>query len=174
MLVFGLANLIADGGFSSALVQAPELDEVDVRFAFTCQLALGALLTLVCALLAEPVSVFLHDPGIEGVVRATSFVFLIQALGQSSAALLKRRLAFRALQTAQVASSIVGYALIGIVAAWLGAGVWSLVAAQVGSSLLFTVLILFQAPHSMKPYFGPPRWNQDNRPKHPKLWHQQP
>jgi glycosyltransferase involved in cell wall biosynthesis/O-antigen/teichoic acid export membrane protein len=117
------------------------------------------LLTLVCALLAEPVSVFLHDPGIEGVVRATSFVFLIQALGQSSAALLKRRLAFRALQTAQVASSIVGYALIGIVAAWLGAGVWSLVAAQVGSSLLFTVLILFQAPHSMKPYFGPPRWH---------------
>ena len=77
MLVFGLANLIADGGFSSALVQAPELDEVDVRFAFTCQLALGALLTLVCALLAEPVSVFLHDPGIEGVVRATSFVFLL-------------------------------------------------------------------------------------------------
>jgi len=159
MLVFGLANLLADGGFSSALVQAPELDKADIRFAFTCQLALGALLTIVCNLIAQPVSVLLRDPGIESVVRATSAIFLIQAIGQTSAALLKRRLAFQAVQTTQVVSSIVGYALIGIVAAWLGAGVWSLVAAQVGGSLLFTVLILFQAPYSMKPYFGQPRWH---------------
>lgn len=158
-LVIGLANLLADGGFGSALVQAQELTEEDVRFAFTCQLALGALLTLVCALIAQPVAVFLHDPGIALVVRATSIVFSIQALGQVSSALLRRRLAFRAIQTAQVLSSVFGYSCIGIVAAWMGAGVWSLVAAQVGSSLLFTALMIFQAPHSIRPYLGSPRWH---------------
>src|ERR1035441_10688359 len=44
MLIFGLANQIADGGFSSALVQSPELDEKDIRFAFTFQLAIGTAL----------------------------------------------------------------------------------------------------------------------------------
>src|ERR1017187_27286 len=51
-LVFGLANQLSDGGFSSALVQSPEIDETDVRFAFTCQLAIGAALATICALFA--------------------------------------------------------------------------------------------------------------------------
>src|SRR5580700_10993332 len=55
MLVFGLANQLADGGFGSALVQASELDEADVRFAFTFQLAIGASLSVFCALLAHAV-----------------------------------------------------------------------------------------------------------------------
>ena len=80
--------------------------------------------------LANAVGVALRDPLIGDVVRVTALVFLIQAFGQSSAALLKRRLAFRALQTAQVVSSVAGYALVGITAASLGGGVWSLVAAQ--------------------------------------------
>src|ERR1700686_4841780 len=61
-LVFGLANQLADGGFSSALVQAPELDEADVRFAFTFQLVIGAALTTLSALLAHAVGSVLRDP----------------------------------------------------------------------------------------------------------------
>src|ERR1035438_1900964 len=91
MLVFGLAGQFADGGFSSALVQAPELAEKDVRFAFTFQLAIGVALTALCALLAPAVGVALRDPLIGDVVRVTALVFLIQAFGQISAALLRRQ-----------------------------------------------------------------------------------
>jgi PST family polysaccharide transporter len=150
-LVFGLANQIAQGGFSSALVQAPELDDRDVRFAFTFQVAIGAAFAAICALLAHAVGVALRDPIIGDVVRVTSLVFLIQAFGQTSAALLKRRLAFRALQTAQVVSSVTGYALVGIAAAALGAGVWSLVAAQLAQSLTFSALVFGQARHAVSP-----------------------
>jgi PST family polysaccharide transporter len=151
MLVFGFAVQLADGGFSSALVQAPELDEADVRFAFTFQLLSGAVLAACFALLAHGVAVALRDPLVESVVRVMALVFLTQALGQSSAALLKRRLAFRALQTAQVVSSVTGYALVGIAAASLGAGVWSLVAAQLTQSLTFSALVFVQARHSLIP-----------------------
>jgi PST family polysaccharide transporter len=155
-LVFGLANQLADGGFSSALVQAPELGERDVRFAFTFQLAIGAVLTAFCALIAPAIGAALRDPIIGDVVRVTALVFLIQAFGQSSAALLKRRLAFRALQTAQVVSSVAGYALVGIAAALLGAGVWSLVAAQLAQSLMFSALVFIQAGHSVVPCWSRP------------------
>jgi O-antigen/teichoic acid export membrane protein/glycosyltransferase involved in cell wall biosynthesis len=155
-LVFGLANQLADGGFSSALVQAPELGETDVRFAFTLQLAIGAALTAFCALIAPAVGAALRDPLIGDVVRVTALVFLIQAFGQSSAALLKRRLAFRALQTAQVVSSVGGYALVGIAAALLGAGVWSLVAAQIAQSLTYSALVFIQARHSVIPCWSRP------------------
>ena len=155
-LVFGLAVQLADGGFSAAIVQAPELDEADVRFAFTFQLAMGAALTAICALLAHAIGGALRDPLIEHVVRVTALVFLIQAFGQSSAALLKRRLAFRALQTAQVVSSVAGYALVGIAAALLGAGVWSLVAAQLAQSLTYSALVFVQARHSLVPRWSRP------------------
>jgi O-antigen/teichoic acid export membrane protein len=148
-LVFGLANQLADGGFSSALVQTSELDEADVRFAFTFQLAIGGSLTVCCALVAGAVGAALHDPIVGGILRVTALVFLIQAFGQSSAALLKRRLAFRALQTAQVVASATGYALVGISAALLGAGVWSLVAAQLAQSLTYSALVFVQARHSL-------------------------
>jgi PST family polysaccharide transporter len=148
-LVFGLAAQLADGGFSSALVQAPELDEADVRFAFTFQLAIGASLSVFCALLAHAVGAALRDPLIGDVLRVTALVFLIQAFGQSSAALLKRRLEFRALQTAQVLSAVIGYGLVGIVAASRGAGVWSLVAAQLAQSLTYSALVFVQARHSV-------------------------
>jgi len=40
-IVFGLGNLLADAGFSSALVQSPQLAERQIRFAFTMQVAFG-------------------------------------------------------------------------------------------------------------------------------------
>jgi O-antigen/teichoic acid export membrane protein/glycosyltransferase involved in cell wall biosynthesis len=158
MLVFGLAGLLADGGVSSALVQAPELDERDVRFAFTFQLVIGASLTAFCVGLAHAVGSAFGDPVVGEVVRVTGLVFLIQAFGQSSAGLLKRRLAFRGLQTAQVVSSVAGYAIVGIAAALLGAGVWSLVAAQFTQSLTYSVLVFVQARHSLVPCWSRPSW----------------
>lgn len=151
MLVFGIAGQLADGGFSSAIVQSPQLDDRDVRFVFTFQLTTGAALTACCLLLAHAVGAALRDPLVGDVLRVTALVFLIQAFGQSSAALLKRRLAFRALQTAQVVSSLTGYGLVGIAAAILGAGVWSLVAAQLAQSLTYSAVVFAQARHSLVP-----------------------
>ena len=155
-LVFGLANQLAEGGFSSAIVQAPELDERDVRFAFTLQLALGTVLAAICVLIAPLIGAALRDPLLGDVVRVTALVFVIQAFGQSSAALLKRRLAFRALQTSQVVSSVAGYVFVGIAAALLGCGVWSLVAAQLAQSLTYSALVFFQARHSVAPCWNLP------------------
>jgi len=97
-----------------------------------------------------------RDPLIENVLQVMAAVFLIQAFGQSSAALLKRRLAFRALQTALVVSSLTGYVLVGIPAAFLGAGVWSLVAAQLAQSVTYSALVFIQARHSLVPCWSRP------------------
>ena len=159
LLVIGLGNLLADGGFGSAIVQAPELDDADIRFAFTCQVFLGLVLTAICALSAPAVAVFLHDLAIKNVIQAISCVFVIQAIGQTSSSLLRRRLLYRESQTAQVAASVIGYSLIGIAAACLGAGVWSLVAAQITYCIVYSATVLFLARHSWVPYWGQPRWH---------------
>lgn len=158
MLVIGLANLLADGGFGSAIIQSKDLDEDDVRFSFTCQVALGCILTTVCMLIAHSAAIFLKDLGIESVLRATAVVFIVQALGQTSTALLKRRFNFRAVQIAQLVSYIFGYAVVGITLACIGGGVWSLVAAQLSASALYTIVVMSVARHCVIPGWGTPRW----------------
>ena len=154
-LVFGLANQVADAGFSSAIVQAPELTKPDVRFAFTIQVLIAALMTTGSFLAAPYLALFFHDPVIQGVVRAISPLFLLQALGQTSTGLLKRTMAFRAIQTAQVSSSLLGYIFVGIPAAWLGAGVWSLVIAQLTQSVSYSVQVYARVRHSIVPSLNP-------------------
>src|SRR3954447_3585351 len=61
-LVIGFANLLADGGGSSALVQSEEVNPRDVRFVFTLQVALGAALTLLCTAIAPRIASAFHDP----------------------------------------------------------------------------------------------------------------
>src|SRR5690242_4363329 len=63
-IVFGLGNLIADAGFSSALVQIPELNERHIRAAFTMQILVGFTMTALVWLVAPVVGIAFHDPAV--------------------------------------------------------------------------------------------------------------
>ena len=149
MLLSGLAGLIADFGFSAALVQRKTVTEHDVRFAFTAQLALAVVLAGATFTAAPLFAAIFHQPAAVSVIRVLSAVFIIQAVGQVSAALLKRNLRFRDLQAAQVGSYLVAYVGIGIPLAAGGYGVWSLVAAQIAQTGLRSAWLYSQERHPL-------------------------
>lgn len=150
-LIVGFANLFADGGFESAIVQAPELADSDIRFAFSVQVVIGMALASACAATAPIVARAFSDPVLTQIVRMLSLVFLIRSFGQVSTALLKRQLAFRRLQTTQIASYVVGYLIVGISMAYRGSGVWSLVVAQISQSAVYSLTLALLVRHPMKP-----------------------
>jgi O-antigen/teichoic acid export membrane protein len=150
-LAFGLANHFADAGFSSALVQAPELTPRQIRFAFTSQVLISAAMMIAAVMAAPFVAVTFHDPAIRTILRVIAPIFLLQSVGQVSTGLLKRKLAFQVVQTAQVCSYLIGYVFVGLPAAYLGAGVWSLVAAQLTQTLSYSALVYARVRHSVLP-----------------------
>ena len=150
-LVIGIANIVADAGFSSALIQAPELTPLQIRFVFTMQFLVAAAMSLCCAASSSWIAKEFQDPAIRNVVLWTSTIFLLQAFGQTANALLRRELAFRALQTAQLSSYFVGFLLVGIPLALRGAGVWSLVAAQLVQTATFAAMLYWKVRHSVRP-----------------------
>lgn len=156
-LVIGLGNLMADCGFGAALVQRRDLSTDDIRFVFTAQLGLGILLTSILAGAAPLVASIFRQPEVTPIVRALALVFALQGFGLTSQNLLKRDLAFRKLQIAQVVSYLVGYLALGIPLAFLGFGVWSLVAAQLAQSCLNSALLFWAAGHSLRPRLLHPR-----------------
>jgi lipopolysaccharide exporter len=149
-LVIGIANLIADAGFTSALVQAPELTELQIRYVFTIQFLIAIALTMTTIAVAGPVATSFHDPLVRPVLWAISPTFLIQAFGQTSNALLRRELAFRNLQVAQMTSY--GISLIVVLPLALrGAGVWSLIIAQLTQAVVYAALVYLHVRHSVLP-----------------------
>jgi len=150
-IIFSLGQHLADAGFSSALVQAPELSQRQIRFAFTAQVFMGTAMLVVAILAAPYVALAFHDAAIQRVLYGVAPLFLLQSVGQTSTGLLKRNLAFKAVQNAQVCSYLFGYCAIGLPAAYFGAGVWSLVSAQMAQALWYSVQVYAGIRHSIIP-----------------------
>jgi O-antigen/teichoic acid export membrane protein len=154
-IMVSIGNLIADLGLSAAVIQSKTLEEKDVRFAFTAQMILGATFSLVGYFSANAIAEFFHHATAEPYIQAMAFLFVLQAFGQTSGAMLRRALDFKAYQLINIASYLTGYLLVGIPCAYYGLGAWSLVTAQLVQSVIFSLVAIWHSKHSMKPAFKP-------------------
>jgi PST family polysaccharide transporter len=153
LLVISLGALIADFGLTSALVQRKSVSREDIRFIFTIQLLIGVILTLGIYFLAGRIAAYFNRPDATFVLQVMSFMFVLQALGQTAAALLRRDLDFKRAQLAQFGSYITGYVFLGMPMAFMGMGVWSLVIAQLAQASLNSVALYVMVRHPVSPYF---------------------
>jgi PST family polysaccharide transporter len=125
-VVTGFARVLSDFGMSSALVQAKAPEEREFSSAFWANVGLGLILSIVLAGSAPLLAAFYRETRVGTVMLVLSGQFLITSLGSVHSSRLQRRMAFGALVTSEVTSVVLG-SVTAMVAAWLGAGVWSLV-----------------------------------------------
>lgn len=136
-LFLRFGQYFAQMGAGQAVVQRPVLEERDVHTAFTSAAVLGVAFALLFAA-GAPLAVYLFPgtPGVVAVTRVMAITFLLGGLTATTQGLLRRRFAFRAIALTEIGTYVVGYALIGLVLAASGAGVWSLVVASLAQAAL--------------------------------------
>lgn len=142
-LMISAGKLVSDFGFGAALVQRKELTPRDIQFAFTIQLLIGIGLTLVGIFSAPYVAGYFKQPEAAPVIKAMSFLFVVQSIGQTGTSLLSRQLEFKSIQLANVATYLLAYLGIGIPFALLGMGVWSLVVAQTLQAVSYAIAVVW-------------------------------
>ena len=156
LIVTGFSAIVSQLGLGPALVQRPSLDRRHIdtayTFSFLFGLSLGAILWFGAPVAAD----FLRMPDVTPVLRALSWVFPLNGLQTVGQSLLSRDLHFSWLANLDVISYGIGFGVIGIVTAFLGWGVWSLVAAQIGQSLGRTVVLLWKHPPRVRFIFDRP------------------
>lgn len=146
-IVLSFSKFFSDIGISYGLIQKKTITDDDIKFVFTWQLILGTAVSVIVFFLALPLSHFFHEPRVVPVIRVASVICFLTALTSLSINLLKRELDFRSIQSAQVASYIVGYIIIGIPMALLGQQVWALIAAFISSELVNLILMFRKSRH---------------------------
>jgi PST family polysaccharide transporter len=141
-LVFiGMTQVVADQGMADALVQRKDLHPAHYDSAFWMSVAVGLFLAAIMAGLAKPISLALGEPRLAPVIAVLALSIPISSLNLVQRALMTRELAFRSLALRTLVSIGVG-ATIGVTAAFLGFGVWSLVAQQITAPIA-GVLVLW-------------------------------
>ncbi len=136
------AQIFVEQGFGDAIVQCPELEREHLNTAFWMGLLAGALLTAVGIVASGAIAQLFREPKLAPIVSWLSLSFVFSALTTVQQSLLRRNLAFKTLAVRSLAVTIVS-GVVAISMAFLGYGVWSLVAKQLVSSLA-NVIVLWQ------------------------------
>ena len=139
-VVTGFVELFKDLGLSSATIQRAELNQGQISTLFWLNVAGSVAITILTMALAPIVARFYGDPRLISITIATAAGFLCGGLTVQHEALLKRRMHFAALATAEILSLMVAI-VIAIALAWHGARYWALVISQLINGLVYAACV---------------------------------
>jgi lipopolysaccharide exporter len=154
-LVVLFAQYFVRLGLASALVQKPSLHADDVRAASTAGLALGAACYVVVWALAPAFAALFRAPDLTPVLRVLGVSFLFEGFSMTGMGLLRRQLRFRTLSVITVGTYVLGFLVVGVGLALLGAGVWSLVVGALVSNASQAIWQYALLRHPIRPVL---RW----------------
>jgi O-antigen/teichoic acid export membrane protein len=153
LVVVAFSSFFADVGLAYGLIQRRSLSDDDVRFVFTWQIVLGAAATMLLLAAAPIVSEFYGDDRLGPVLAWLSISCLINSLGATSNALLRRAMDFRSIHLAAVSSYAIGFFGLGIPMALAGYGVGALIAAYLVQTALAAAITYVRSAHPLRPLF---------------------
>lgn len=156
LIVIGFSLTFSQLGLGPALTQRPTIEPRHVSTAFAASTGFGLLIAALMWLLAPGIAAFFRMDALTPVVRALALVFPIDGLSTVAQNLLQRELRFRFLSNAEVAAYGLGYGVVGLGLAYIGWGVWSLVAAQLAQAVVRAVIFLAAMPPRLHPR---PTWS---------------
>lgn len=133
---------VVDSGFSNALIRKSDVTDEDYSTLFIFNLSVSIAMFLLLYAVAPWISLFFDRSQLVELVRVMGLLLILQALSIVQNTILSRRLDFKTKTKASFISAIVS-GVVGIVMAYMGYGVWSLVVQQLSRQLLYSGCLWF-------------------------------
>lgn len=131
---------IVDSGFSNSLIRKLKVTDEDYSTLFIVNMAMSVLMYALLFVCAPAIAHFFNRPQLVPLCRVMGLLLIFQALSIVQYTILSRNIDFKTKTKASLISAIIS-GVIGIVMAFMGFGVWSLVAQQLSKQLLFSVCL---------------------------------
>lgn len=121
LAVVSIAQVLRDFGVASYLIQERDLTDEHVRTAIGVTLMIGVGLGLLVFVAAPWVASYYNEPRMQLLLRLAAFNFLLLPFSTISLALLRRRMAFKALAVVNFSATLAG-AVVSVGLSWAGFG----------------------------------------------------
>lgn len=135
-----ILNVFVDSGLGSALVQKKDADDLDFSSVFYFNVAVCCLLYLGMFLAAPFIAEFYNRPELTPVIRVLSLTLVISGVKNVQQAYVSRTMQFKRFFFATLGGTV-GAAVIGILMAYCGFGVWALVIQQIFNATVDTIIL---------------------------------
>lgn len=141
ILVFiNLANTFVSAGFSSALIQKKDADEIDYSTMFYCSLAIAIIMYFTLFASAPFIEKFYGEDGLAILLRVLGIKLIINSYNSIQHARISSDMQFKKFFFSTIIGTLIS-AVVGIYMAFHGAGAWALVAQYLINSLIDTIVL---------------------------------
>ncbi len=133
-------QVFVDSGMGTALIQKKDADDIDFSTVFYFNCVVCILLYAGMFVSAPLVASFYNKPELTSLVRVISVTLLISGVKNIQQAYVSRNMLFKKFFYATIAGTIFS-AVLGIIMAYMGFGVWALVVQQLSNSVVDTIFL---------------------------------
>ncbi|MDN5290073.1 MAG: teichuronic acid exporter [Anaerophaga sp.] len=140
MVFINIAQVFVQSGFNTALIQKKDADEIDFSSIFYISLGIAGILYIIIFVAAPTLSVFYRDPILVPILRVLALILFTGALNSIQNAYVARNLMFKKLFKSSVGAIMIS-GILGVIAAYLGLGVWALVIQQLSNQVAISVIM---------------------------------
>lgn len=139
-IFMAVAQSLIDSGFTSALIQKQSATRIDESSVFYFNIVIGCAAAATLCFAAPWIAAFYKMPSLVAMARVLSLTLVINAFGMIQGTLMSKRVDFkRQMKVSTVAAAASG--AVGILLAYKGLGVWSLVYQSLCGSVFRTILL---------------------------------
>lgn len=138
-IFMAIAQTFIDSGFGSALIRKKDCTDIDYSTAFYFNVVVGIVCYLILFISAPLIANFFNTPILEDIVRVFGINLFLSSLTIVQSAKLTAAVDFKSQAKISLATTIVSGS-VGLIMAYSGYGVWSLVYQSVVSSVVRTLL----------------------------------
>lgn len=142
MVFITFANVLVCNGFATALIQKKNADEVDFSSVFYFSLAFSIVLYIIMFILAPFIAKWYNMPILSPTLRVLGLRVIIGAVNSVQQSYVSRKMIFKKFFFATLGGTIIS-AIVGIVMAYSGFGVWSLVFQYLTNTFIDTIVLWF-------------------------------
>lgn len=135
-----IMQIFVDSGMGNALIQKKDADDLDFSSVFYFNMIMCSVLYLIMFFIAPFIASFYKIPELTAVVRVLSLILIISGVKNVQQAYVSRHLMFKRFFFATLGGTI-GAAVIGILMAYWGFGVWALVAQMLFNATIDTLIL---------------------------------
>ena len=153
MVIINFLNVLVDSGLGNALIQAKHIDDMDFSTVFIFNIAFCIVLYFLLFCTSPYVAKFYNDNKLTLMIRVLGIIILISSAKNIQQAYISRNLLFKKFFYSTLCGTILA-AVVGIVLAFRGVGIWALVIQYLVNAIVDTCILWVTVEWKPKLFFS--------------------
>lgn len=137
-----ISTVFVQGGLNIALIQKQEIDEEDISSVFYVSLVIAIIIYLILWIFAPTIANFYKLLELTSILRVMGLTLFLNAFNSIQSAIISKNMEFKKLFYSSL-GAIIPSGILGIILAYKGLGVWSLVYQQLINQFFVCIILWF-------------------------------